>query len=170
MTRKGRRLTMLITGAGCLSVATALVLNAFRDNIVFFYSPSELASKNPGIERPLRIGGLVEMHTVERLPGNQIVFKVTDGNHDVKVAYQGLLPDLFREGQGVVAEGKLTADGNFTASTILAKHDEKYMPPEVAAALKKSGQWRGNEAAAAKATPAINAASLSPSGKAAAAL
>ena len=160
MTRKQRRLTMLVTGLGCLGVATALVLNAFRDNIVFFYSPTELAEKSPEIGRMMRIGGLVEVNTVERLPGNAVTFKVTDGKHDVNVAYKGLLPDLFREGQGVVAEGELDGAGRFEASNILAKHDEKYMPPEVAAALKKSGQWRGDEAATAKAAPAIDAARL----------
>lgn len=156
MTRKQRRVTMLFAGGACLSTAAVLVLNAFRDNIVFFYSPSELAAKAPEIGRPIRIGGLVEAHTLRHLNGNTVTFRITDGKHDVAVAYSGILPDLFREGQGVVAEGAVDTAGRFEAATILAKHDEKYMPPEVAAALKRSGQWRGDAAASAAASPAID--------------
>jgi cytochrome c-type biogenesis protein CcmE len=164
MTRKQRRLTMLVAGLSCGGVAVALMLNAFKDNIVFFYSPTELGQKHPEPGQPLRIGGLVELRSVVRQPDNSITFKVTDGKYDVSVGYRGILPDLFREGQGVVAEGTLDTTGRFQAATILAKHDEKYMPPEVAAALKKSGQWHGDEAASAKAAPALDPGALAAAG------
>jgi cytochrome c-type biogenesis protein CcmE len=142
MTRKRRRLLVLALGLSLLGAATAMVLAAFSDNLVFFYSPSELAAKDPGPGRRIRIGGLVEMHSLAQDGnGRQVNFRVTDGKTDIAVSYDGMLPDLFREGQGVVAEGRLK-DGVFVASTVLAKHDEKYMPPEVAAALKKSGHWQ----------------------------
>lgn len=156
MTRKRRRLYMVIVGMACLAVATGLVLNAFNQDLVFFYSPSEVAKQPPATGRMIRIGGLVEMGSLQRVGGGpKIVFKVTDGKFDLTVAYTGLLPDLFREGQGVVAEGALDQGGVLVATQILAKHDEKYMPPEVVAALKKSGQWRENEAASATAAAAL---------------
>lgn len=140
--RKRKRLAILVAGLVALGGATAMVLAAFRDNLVFFYSPTELAAK-PSLEsRRIRIGGLVENHSFTREDGSHVSFRVTDGKTDVAVSYDGILPDLFREGQGVVAEGQLDPGGVFVASTILAKHDEKYMPPEVAAALKKSGHWQ----------------------------
>jgi cytochrome c-type biogenesis protein CcmE len=140
-TRKRKRLAVLLAGLTALGAATALVLAAFRDNLVFFYSPSELAAR-PGItSQRIRIGGLVENQSLTRQDGSQMSFRVTDGKTDIAVTYTGVLPDLFREGQGVVAEGRVQ-DGVFVASTVLAKHDEKYMPPEVAAALKKSGHWQ----------------------------
>ena len=143
MTRKRRRLIALGVGLSLLAAATALVLIAFNDNLVFFYSPSDLAEKAIGPDRRIRIGGLVEPHSVARQPdGHGIDFRVTDGKATVAVVYNGALPDLFREGQGVVAEGKLRRDGVFAASSVLAKHDEKYMPPEVADALKKTGHWQ----------------------------
>lgn len=143
MTRKRKRLLFLLLGLGALGGATAMVLAAFNENLVFFYSPSELASQHVGPERRIRIGGLVEEHSLVRAEGGRAVtFRVTDGNKELAVAYEGILPDLFREGQGVVAEGKLRADGTFAASSVLAKHDEKYMPREVADALKKSGRWQ----------------------------
>jgi cytochrome c-type biogenesis protein CcmE len=143
MTRKRRRLYILIAGVVALGIATALVLTAFNDNLVFFYSPSDLAAKHVPVGRALRIGGLVEDHSVTRAnEGRTILFRVTDGNNAVPVTYTGVLPDLFREGQGVVAEGKLETDGVFHAASVLAKHDEKYMPPEVAEALKRSGHWQ----------------------------
>jgi cytochrome c-type biogenesis protein CcmE len=155
-TRKRRRLIMVLAGMTCLFVAVSLVLNAFDDSLVFFYSPTELAQKHPPAGRNMRIGGLVEDHSVAKADGGKrIEFKVTDGAHDLAVVYVGVPPSLFREGQGVVAEGKLGADGVFQASTILAKHDEKYMPPEVADALKKSGQWRGDPMASAAVAPAV---------------
>jgi cytochrome c-type biogenesis protein CcmE len=143
MTRKRRRLLALAVGLGLLGSATALVLAAFNDNLVFFYSPSDLVEKGIGPGRRIRIGGLVEEHSVVRqADGRQVAFRVGDGRAELAVVYDGILPDLFREGQGVVAEGRLRPDGVFAATSVLAKHDEKYMPPEVAAALKKSGRWQ----------------------------
>jgi cytochrome c-type biogenesis protein CcmE len=139
---KRKRLVFVAVGVGILGVAALLVLNAFRENIVFFLSPTELLEKGAPPGRVVRLGGLVEDGSVERGPGAAVRFKVTDLKHDILVSYKGLLPDLFREGQGVVTEGKLQPDGSFAASSVLAKHDEKYMPPEVAEALKKSGRWQ----------------------------
>lgn len=141
MTRKRKRLAIAVCGLVALGGATAMVLAAFRDNLVFFYSPSELAARPSIAAGRIRIGGLVENQTLSREDGSHVSFRVTDGRTDITVSYDGILPDLFREGQGVVAEGRLK-DGVFVASTVLAKHDEKYMPPEVAAALKKSGHWQ----------------------------
>lgn len=150
MTRKNRRLVLVIACLAGLGGATALTLGAFQDNLVFFLAPGDVAAKaKPG--RNFRLGGLVEPGSVEKLnrAGKPVAeFKVTDGKAAVRVEYTGILPDLFREGQGVVALGVLQPDGLFVASEVLAKHDEKYMPPEVADALKKSGKW--NEGAAAK--------------------
>ena len=151
MTRKRRRLIALSLGLLALGAATALVLTAFNDNLVFFYSPSDLAAKAVTPERRIRIGGLVVEHSlVKAAGGRSLAFQVTDGNADLRVVYDGMLPDLFREGQGIVAEGKLGRDGVFVASNVLAKHDEKYMPPEVAEALKKSGRWQEGSTAAGK--------------------
>ena len=125
-----------------LAVAVALMLNAFRDSIVFFNSPSDVAGKRIAAGTRIRIGGLVKEGSLVRGDDLKVRFEVTDGNRDVRVAYQGVLPDLFREGQGVVAEGALDGAGLFNADTILAKHDETYMPKEVADALKKSGHWK----------------------------
>ena len=142
MTRKRRRLITLLAALLALGAATALVLAAFNDNLVFFYGPSELAAKRIGPDRRIRIGGLVENDSVvKQVDGHAVAFRVTDGKTELRVVYDGILPDLFREGQGVVAEGKLR-DGVFVASSVLAKHDEKYMPPEVADALKRSGRWQ----------------------------
>jgi cytochrome c-type biogenesis protein CcmE len=147
MTRKRRRLYVLLAALGCLGVAAALVLSAMRDNLVFFFSPSELAAKHLPADRAFRLGGLVEEGSLARdADGLTVRFKITDLSAAVPVVYKGLLPDLFREGQGVVALGMLGSDGVFTASEILAKHDENYMPPEVAEALKKSGQWKSEPA------------------------
>ena len=126
-----------------LGLAVGLVLFALRDNVVFFYGPTEMVEKHVGPGVRLRIGGLVEDGTLVHLEGKSITFEVTDGKDDVPVAYTGLLPDLFREGQGVVAEGALDTAGVFQADNILAKHDERYMPREVADALKKQGVWAG---------------------------
>ena len=141
MKPKRRRLYFALAGLGTLGVAAALVLDAFQDSIVFFVSPSELAEKPLPPGRAIRLGGLVEQGSIER-DGTAVRFKVTDLNRDIRVTYTGILPDLFREGQGVVCEGTLLSDGSFAASSVLAKHDERYMPPEVAAALKKAGRWR----------------------------
>jgi len=143
MTRKRRRLLALTLGLGLLGAATAMVLAAFNDNLVFFYGPSELALKQIAPGRRIRIGGPVELQSLQRrADGHGVSFRVTDGKTDIAVDYDGMLPDLFREGQGVVAEGRLRGDGIFVASNVLAKHDEKYMPPEVADALKKAGRWQ----------------------------
>ena len=143
MTRKQQRLGLLALGLAALGGATALVLVAFNDNLVFFYSPSDLKAKAVAADRRVRIGGLVEAQSLSRAPdGRSVSFRLTDGSTDVAVVYQGLLPDLFREGQGAVAEGKLRPDGVFAAASVLAKHDENYMPREVVDALKKSGHWQ----------------------------
>jgi len=145
MTRKRRRLYFVLGGVALLGVATALTLSALNDNLVFFYSPTELLTKGPPPGRMVRIGGLVEVGSLRReADGLTVDFRVTDTNRSLPVTYRGDLPDLFREGQGVVVEGKLQGD-TFQASNVLAKHDERYMPPEVAAALKKEGRWREGE-------------------------
>ena len=141
MTPKRKRLWLLLASLATLGIAATLVLTALNDHIVFFYSPSQLAEKKPTPDRRLRIGGLVEQGSVKK-DGQEVRFKVTDLKQSVDVVYHGLLPDLFREGQGVIAEGSLGADGVFTAREVLAKHDENYMPPEVAKALKESGRWQ----------------------------
>jgi cytochrome c-type biogenesis protein CcmE len=142
MTRKQRRL-MLISGAGAvLAVAAGLVLFALRDTVAFFRSPSEIAEQKVPPGQRFRLGGLVEGGSVNKGVGERVAFAVTDGKSTVKVSYIGILPDLFREGQGVVTEGVLQADGSFKADTVLAKHDETYMPREVADALKKQGVWK----------------------------
>jgi cytochrome c-type biogenesis protein CcmE len=138
---KHRRLTFVLIGLGLLGVAAALVLSAFDEAIVFFRSPSDLVETPELGDRRLRIGGLVEEGSVERGSGAVVRFRITDLENAIPVRYTGILPDLFREGQGVVAEGRLR-DGVFVADEVLAKHDENYMPPEVADALKKSGQWQ----------------------------
>ncbi|MGV2980278.1 cytochrome c maturation protein CcmE [Camelimonas sp. ID_303_24] len=149
MTRKKRRLLLIGSAVAVLSVALGLVLFAMRDTIVFFYGPTELAQKDIRPGSRLRIGGLVKEGSVERLASQQVHFAITDSTSVVRVSYVGLLPDLFREGQGVVAEGVLQADRTFVADKVLAKHDERYMPREVADALKKQGVWQGEETAGA---------------------
>jgi cytochrome c-type biogenesis protein CcmE len=146
MTRKTRRLALIGSALCVLGIAVGLVLFALRDTIVFFYGPTEVAEKAPAPGTRLRIGGLVKEGTFTREQGQSIRFDITDTKHDVLVTYTGLLPDLFREGQGVVAEGVVGADGVFKADSILAKHDERYMPREVADALKKQGLWKEGEA------------------------
>ena len=141
MTPKRKRLWLVLGSLCTLGVAAALVLTALNDNIVFFYSPTQVAEKQPGPDRRFRLGGLVEPGSI-RKQGMEVRFVVTDLHKTVPVVYRGLLPDLFREGQGVIAEGTLGADGTFAAREVLAKHDEKYMPPEVAKAIKEAGQWR----------------------------
>ena len=144
--RKHRRLVFVVAGMTSLLIAAGLVLNAFEDNLVFFYSPSDLVEKTIPEGRRFRLGGLVEEGSVKRLAdGLTVEFVVTDLVATVPVTYRGPLPDLFREGQGVVTEGKMAAGGVFIADSVLAKHDENYMPPEVAEALKASGQWQGDE-------------------------
>jgi cytochrome c-type biogenesis protein CcmE len=142
MTRKQRRLVLIAAGLGILSLAMVLILNALKDSIVFFNSPSDLVEKHVEPGQRVRLGGLVESGSVVRADNLAVRFRVTDGSHTIAVAFQGLLPDLFREGQGVVAEGTVDANGVFKADTVLAKHDENYMPKEVADALKKQGHWK----------------------------
>lgn len=145
MSRKRRRLIAVLAGLSCLGVAVALVLTALNDNLTFFVAPSDIATKAPPPGRSFRIGGLVEAGSVTRIrvDGKPAAsFRVTDGPASVAVTFIGILPDLFREGQGVVALGTLRPDGVFAASEVLAKHDETYMPKEVAEALKKTGQWK----------------------------
>ena len=146
MTRKQRRLILIGGSVGVLAVAVGLVLNALSGSIVFFNSPTDVAEKHIAAGTRIRIGGLVKPGSVVRSENLRIRFDVTDGNHDVPVRYQGIVPDLFREGQGVVAEGKIDAGGTLDADTVLAKHDERYMPKEVVDALKKSGRWQEGEA------------------------
>ncbi len=143
MTRKKRRLYIVISGMATLGVAAALILTAFQDNIVLFCSPTDIQNKESCAKRDIRLGGLVEEESVVRGDdGLTITFRVTDLANSIPVSYKGILPDLFREGQGVVTEGTINAQGIFVAREVLAKHDETYMPKEVADALKQSGQWR----------------------------
>jgi len=145
MTRKGKRLVLIASALTVLAVAAGLVLFALRDNIVFFYTPTQLAEKHPAPGARLRIGGLVKPGSVVKGAGRDVSFTVTDNEKDVDVSYSGLLPDLFREGQGVVADGVLASGGKFKADSVLAKHDERYMPRDVADALKKQGVWQGEK-------------------------
>ena len=144
MTPKRRRLWMLVGSLCVLGVAATLVLYSLNDNLVFFYSPSQVAEKKPPPERRFRLGGLVVEGSVQKR-GQETRFRITDLKGELPVVYRGLLPDLFREGQGVIAEGSLGTDGVFMAREVLAKHDENYMPPEVAKALKESGRWKEGE-------------------------
>jgi len=128
-----------------LAVALALILFALNDQIVFFQSPTDIAQQGVPQGQRIRLGGLVEEGTIERLENATVNFRVTDTENTVNVTYTGILPDLFREGQGVVTEGMIRADGVFVADTVLAKHDENYIPVEVAEALKDKGHWQGEE-------------------------
>jgi cytochrome c-type biogenesis protein CcmE len=151
MTRKRRRLYFVGLGLLGLFTATALMLTAMEDNIVFFFSPSDMKERAVAPEQRLRVGGLVEEGSVNK-NGDTVKFTVTDNVEKLTIQYTGILPDLFREGQGIVAEGKMGRDGIFMASDVLAKHDENYMPPEVAEALKKTGHWQPETTAAQAAT------------------
>jgi cytochrome c-type biogenesis protein CcmE len=148
MTRKQRRALFIGIGVAILSIAVLLVLVALRDTIVFFHTPSEIAAKGVGPGQRIRLGGLVATGSLKRGTGSTVEFAVTDNAKNIDVRYTGILPDLFREGQGVVAEGVLDPSGRFVADTVLAKHDETYMPPEVAKALKQQGVWQGGGAEA----------------------
>jgi cytochrome c-type biogenesis protein CcmE len=145
MTRKAKRLTLIFSALAVLGLAAGLIMFALRDNIVFFYTPTQLAEKRPAPGARLRIGGLVKQGSLIKSDGRDVSFVVTDNANELAVAYTGLLPDLFREGQGVVADGVLQGDGKFRADSVLAKHDERYMPREVAEALKKQGVWQGDK-------------------------
>ena len=142
MTRKQRRIALIGSALGVLALAVGLVLNAMRDSIVFFNSPTDVVEKQIKPGARIRLGGLVKEGSVARRENMAVSFAVTDGKNTIAVAYQGLLPDLFREGQGVVTEGTLDSSGTFKADSVLAKHDEAYMPREVADALKKQGHWK----------------------------
>lgn len=146
MTRKQRRATLILAAVGVLSIALVMVLFAMRDGIVFFHTPSDVAAKGLPAGQRFRLGGLVAEGSVKRGQGAEVEFAVTDTLKTIPVSYRGVLPDLFREGQGVVAEGKLDASGRFVADSVLAKHDETYMPPEVAKALKDKGVKLGEGA------------------------
>lgn len=146
MTRKKRRLTIIGLALGVFGSAVGISLYALRDTIVFFYGPTEYAQKAPVPGTRLRIGGLVEAGSFKREGQGRVIFAVTDTKHDIHVTYTGLLPDLFREGQGAVVEGIVGHDGTFAADSVLAKHDERYMPKEVADSLKKQGVWKEGDA------------------------
>jgi cytochrome c-type biogenesis protein CcmE len=139
MKPRHRRFALVMAGIALLGIAAALVLNAFQSNLVFFFSPSQVAAKEAPIAKAFRLGGLVETGSLKRLPdGLTVEFVVTDTAQRIPVRYTGILPDLFREGKGVVAQGKLDTDGVFLAKEVLAKHDENYMPPEAAEAIAKA--------------------------------
>jgi cytochrome c-type biogenesis protein CcmE len=146
--RKRQRLYAVLAGLICLGAAAAFVLTALEDSIVFFHSPTEIKEKAIPAGQRIRIGGLVKKGSIAKFEGGVVTaFVVTDGANEVPVRYRGVLPDLFREGQGVVAEGAMQPNGSFAAAEVLAKHDENYMPKEVADALKKSGRWKHMEKA-----------------------
>ena len=153
MTRKQRRAAFIVACVAVLSAAVLLVAVALRDTIVFFHTPSEIAAKGVGPGQRIRLGGLVATGSLKRGTGSTVEFAVTDNAKSIDVRYTGILPDLFREGQGVVAEGVLDPSGRFVADTVLAKHDETYMPPEVAKALKQQGVWQGGGAEAKEHRP-----------------
>lgn len=142
MTRKQRRLVLIGGALATLGLALGLTLFAIRDTIVFFHGPTDVTQKNIQPGTRFRLGGLVKEGSVVRGNDQNVRFEISDGNKAVQVAYRGLLPDLFREGQGIVTEGVLQPDGSFRADSVLAKHDENYMPREVADALKKQGVWK----------------------------
>lgn len=145
MTRKGQRFLLIGLAMSVLAIATGLVLFAMRDSIAFFSSPTDLYSQPANENQRIRLGGLVADGTVVRGVGDTVTFGVTDTNATIDVAYTGILPDLFREGQGVVTEGYMTPAGIFRADTVLARHDENYMPAEVADSLRAQGVWQGDE-------------------------
>ncbi len=142
MTRKQRRAVVIVVGLALIGLASTLVLSALKTQVTFFMSPEEVEKNVPKPGTRFRLGGLVKTGSIRHEGDAVTAFTVTDNAASLAVTYKGILPDLFREGQGVVAEGKIGADGVFVADTVLAKHDEKYMPPEVAAALKKNGRWQ----------------------------
>ena len=147
MTRKQQRVALVIGGLGLLGIATGLVLYALEETMVFFHTPSDVVEKGIAAGTRFRLGGLVETGSLVRGEGTAVRFTVTDTEQAIPVSYTGILPDLFREGQGVVAEGRLNGTGTFEADSVLAKHDETYMPKEVADALKAKGVWKAEDTA-----------------------
>lgn len=166
MTPRQRRMTLVVGILAGVSIAGALALSAFRQNVTFFFDPTQVAGGQVPAGEHFRLGGMVTEGSVQRAPGSlEVRFVVTDFKHDVPVSYTGVLPDLFREGTGVVAHGRMRGDGTFVADEVLAKHDEKYMPPEVARSLKKrhgesradaGGQAQTQQAPAAQMRPSTN--------------
>ncbi|HEY5081767.1 MAG TPA: cytochrome c maturation protein CcmE [Bauldia sp.] len=153
MTRRQRRLALIGTAGAVLVVAAGLVLYALSDRIVFFNSPSDVVANQVVPGSRIRLGGLVVTGSLVKSGDGQVRFAITDGKASIPVSYQGILPDLFREGQGVVAEGVLGEGNSFAADTVLAKHDERYMPPEVVKALKASGRWQETAGSTGEPTP-----------------
>ncbi len=165
MTRKQRRLTIIGLAGAVLVAATGLVVWALSDRIVFFNTPSDILARAPDASQRLRLGGLVETGSIVKTADGTVTFSVTDGDAKIAVVYRGILPDLFRENSGVITEGVVGPGGVFTADTVLAKHDETYMPPEVAQALRERGLWEGegaNGPGAAAVNAAAGAAPLAP--------
>ncbi|MCI5073482.1 cytochrome c maturation protein CcmE [Oricola sp.] len=148
MTRKQKRTTVIFGALAMLGLAVALVLTALSDQVTFFRTPTELLAAPQENSGRIRLGGLVETGSVKNAETSGVEFAIEDANERVLVRYAGILPDLFREGQGVIAEGTLQTDGSFLADTVLAKHDETYMPKEVADRLKEQGYWQGEEVSA----------------------
>ena len=139
MKRRHKRIAFIVVALASLSIAAYLVASAFRNNLVFFFSPTQVAAKEAPVDRTFRVGGLVEEGTLKRDPdGLTVRFTVTDTAKSIPVVYKGILPDLFKEGRGCVAQGKLSSDGVFQAEQVLAKHDENYMPPEAGQAIDKA--------------------------------
>jgi cytochrome c-type biogenesis protein CcmE len=144
MTRKQKRLAVIGGAMGFLGLAAALTFAALGQKTSYFYMPADLANATVAPGQRIRLGGLVEEHSIVKGEGGAVSFAVTDKEKSVKVSYTGILPDLFREGQGVITEGAFGSDGTFTADSVLAKHDETYMPKEVAESLKEKGVWQPN--------------------------
>ena len=144
MSPRFQRLLMILTSLTLITGSLFLILNNSKKNITFFYTPSELTEANVSINQKIRIGGFIKKESIKKISTSKpnIIFTVTDGENDILVEYNGILPSLFREGQGVIVQGYLKNSTNFVADEVLAKHDENYMPPEVAEALKKSGKWK----------------------------
>ncbi len=143
MTRKKRRSLLIGICICVLTFAVGLIFYGLQDTVAFFYSPTQIVEKQIKPGQRIRLGGLVKEGSVQRNLGTKVKFSVTDTNKTIKVSFEGILPDLFREGQGVVTEGQMLNDGSFKADTVLAKHDENYMPREVAESLKEQGVWKG---------------------------
>ncbi|MEC9249760.1 MAG: cytochrome c maturation protein CcmE [Pseudomonadota bacterium] len=143
MRHRNRRLATIAVAGAVLVGAVALAMFAMKDALIYFYSPTEIAEEGVELGERIRVGGLVVEGSIQPGEGQHVAFRVTDTAHDILIEYEGILPDLFREGQGVVVEGAFQTAGVFSAETVLAKHDETYMPPEVAEALQESGVWQG---------------------------